>query len=131
MNEVICNKFTFKNLETDRSKLCIKLHFLVHKEQTPSRVQRLKAGKGTNRCEFVEFCETGLCEQNGDCLKVTGCGTVTNGSLKLILRPSYTERPYRHSRLLVKCLLHTRTLFYKPFMHNAGSKSVNSVIYIY
>jgi len=75
MNEVICNKFTFKNLETDRSKLYMKLYFLVHKAQTPSPVQKLKAGKGTNRCEFVEFCETGLYEQNGDCLNVTGCVT--------------------------------------------------------
>jgi hypothetical protein len=72
MNEVICNKFTFKNLEADRSTLYMKLRFLVHKEQTRSAVQRLKAGKGTNRCEFVEFCETGLYEQNGDCLNVTG-----------------------------------------------------------
>jgi len=93
MNGVICNKFTFKNLETDPSKLYIKLHFLVHKEQTPSPVQRLKVGKGTNQCEFVEFCETGLYEQKGDYLNVTGCVTVTNGILKLILRPSCTERP--------------------------------------
>ena len=72
MNKVICNKFTFKNLETGRSKFHTKLHFLVHKEQTPSPVQRLTAGEGTDRCEFVEFCETVLYEQNGDCLNVTG-----------------------------------------------------------
>ena len=75
MNEVVYNKCTFKKLETDRSKLYIKLHFRVHKEQPPSPVQRLKAAKGTNRCEIAEFCETGLYEKNGDCLNVTGCVT--------------------------------------------------------
>ena len=62
---MIYKKITFKHLETNCSKVYIKLHILVHKEQTPSPIQRRQAGKGNNRCEFVELCETGLCEKMG------------------------------------------------------------------